>query len=209
MHKDDFIRAYFDDLEDKASFVMNLYDRGRRDEALILCCAYIAGLGTHLYWPATQDRLNFSRCLVEYGGQTLLCLVHPRALLDAVRGRGHVSLASVLESSLPLEPPELLEHERLLQLVTKHGPACLGNLDATWILGTVASVAYTRLRNPTAHRGRAPDFISFDRTTLNGEPVPDVGFPILSAGLKCALDSSRKLSLSTGKWFGHDYGNAS
>jgi hypothetical protein len=116
--KMEMIDAYFEDLQDKADFARNLYDSGRRDESLVLCCAYISALANHLYGGEKQDRLNFSRILVEHGKQEELALVHPRPLLDALRGCGATRIANVLESHLSLSPPELVsgpDLERLLK----------------------------------------------------------------------------------------------
>lgn len=71
--------------------------------------------------------------------------------------------------------------------------------------GTLAAIAYSRLRIPSVHGFRSVDAVSFEGTTFRGEPVPDIDFEMLHARLRRIAAAARELSLSSGKWFGHDY----
>ncbi len=76
------METFFDDLEQRAAFLAELFDGGRQDEALTLCCCYIDGLGGLLYGRScTGSARNFSRILREHGGERELDLISPLGLV--------------------------------------------------------------------------------------------------------------------------------
>ncbi len=81
----------------------------------------------------------------------------------------------------------------------------MADLSSLWPLGTLASIAYSRMRNPLAHYGGAPHAISFDLTTYRGQPAPEIRFELLLAGLQGTIDALQEISLHSDSWFGHDF----
>ena len=75
-----FIKAYFDDLAQRSTFLAELAETGHQKEALLLCCCYIEGIANHLCWPGSRNKQNFVRVLKEYGGEEVLCRIHPGQL---------------------------------------------------------------------------------------------------------------------------------
>lgn len=49
------------------------------------------------------------------------------------------------------------------------------------------------------------DGITFDKTTFKGQQVPPIEFTMLKNSLKSIADVAKGKSLSSKKWFGHDY----
>jgi hypothetical protein len=70
--------------------------------------------------------------------------------------------------------------------------------------GTFAAIVYSQMRLPSVHGFGPPDALSFDKTTFKGKQVPPIGFSMMHASLKRIVSATKELSLSTGKWFGHD-----
>jgi len=71
--------------------------------------------------------------------------------------------------------------------------------------GTFAAIVYDRFRTAAVHGFGPMDGISFDLTTFQGQPVPDIDFSMLHDCLKKVVAVARERSEKTGKWFGHDY----
>ena len=46
-----YIEIWFDDFDDRVQFLVQLWEDGRQDEALTLCCAYIDAIGGFLAHP--------------------------------------------------------------------------------------------------------------------------------------------------------------
>lgn len=204
--KRETIRAYFDRLQEKADFTAELNRTGHRDEALLLCCVYIEALGNRLYWPREGARANFARILVEHGGDTRLALVHPKVLLKALGSRKDLrGLADKLASRLPCDPVQLVTLEDLdarasMQLTDSERRL----LDEQKLLGTLASIAYARLRSSLAHLGGGPKAILFSQATYQGKAAPEVEFDSLHGALLRVISVLRRRSLDANAFFGHD-----
>jgi hypothetical protein len=205
--KREAIRAYFNRLQQKAEFTLELHRSGHRHEALLLCCVYIEALGNRLYWPEKGARRNFARVLLEHGGDSRLCLVHPKALLDALgSSKDMQAVAEKLEPLLTREPVRLLTFAELEALTSPHlteRERIL--LHGQRLLGTLGSIAYDRLRNPLAHLGGGPEVVLFSEATHEGETAPEIGFDPLNEALGKIISVARRSSLDANAWFGHDF----
>ena len=150
------IEGFFEDFEERVTFAHRLYQDGRRREALILICAYVEGMGTYLYYPAENSKRNFTTVLIEHGGDPNLSLVHPRFLLDSIRGRGAelAAVAAKVDAKLLTEPFELRSLEDTMAFVEADLTSAERELlqDSLW-LGSFAAAAYRELRIPFSHRG--------------------------------------------------------
>jgi hypothetical protein len=82
--KREVITAYFDDLERRVRFLGDLIAEGREIEGIILCCAYIEGLGNSVYPECRDSMRNFVRIIQDYGSADLLTWIHPGWLVSAL-----------------------------------------------------------------------------------------------------------------------------
>jgi hypothetical protein len=82
--KREFIRAFFDDAEERAKYLLDLGASGRASEASTLFLVYIDSFSQWLFWPRSRAGQNFVEALVTYGGDTEFALVHPLALIRAL-----------------------------------------------------------------------------------------------------------------------------
>jgi hypothetical protein len=208
--KASFIEAYFDDLKQRVDLLPNLYAEGYTNEALLLCCCYIEGLGASLYWPDEASARNFVRILEEYGSEEMLSYIHPRQLLSVLEARVPTlyqrisdrlaaAFATSQDALRTREEVVTLMHHQLTHEETQHLKNHLWR-------GTLASLVYSNLRSPLVHRlGASPILLS--QTTFRGQPVPILDFTLLYPRLIEILDRARKLSVTANSWFGHDFRN--
>lgn len=202
------IKDYFDDREAKVAFTRELYKNGRSDEAMILCCVYIESFGTALYWPLSGARRCFAQVLIEHGGEPEFSLIHPRALVEGLRGlcANCAKIADLLNQKLSGLPSELRTIPDFLSL-TRPGLSDdqASELESNIWYGTLAAIAYKRLRSAAVHCGAAPDYISFDQTSYKGGPAPELSFDLLYQGLSRVFAVCRKRSVESCRFFGHDF----
>jgi len=199
----EFIDAYLSDLDERVQFTDELFRMGRRQEALLLCCCYIDGLGRGLYYgsPGGSHR-KFVRIVSELGGLEFLGLIHPRKLMIALnssRDASHQEIRILLDpllrgTELVTETDFLTRAQPLLMT------AQLTKLGSVAWKGTMASLAYGDLRSPVVHALRGPDGISFDRTTYRGQPVPMIDFRVLRQALANILPVVRQRFVDAGTW---------
>ncbi|MFH0960580.1 MAG: hypothetical protein V1897_17975, partial [Pseudomonadota bacterium] len=81
----------------------------------------------------------------------------------------------------------------------------LENLKKQFWRGTFAAIVYSEIRNLSVHWFGPPDAISFDKTTFRDKPIPPIDFSMVHPCLKCVAFAAREKSISTEKWFGHDF----
>jgi hypothetical protein len=201
----DVIQAFFVVWDDKISFLKQLFDDARHDEAMTLCCAYIDGFAQALYWPCRHSGFNFVRALREHGGVAHLDLIYPTVFIHWARKREEQDhkwkdLSKKIESAfqaykdiLASEPDlrtalhQALRHNEL-QLVVRE----------LW-RGTLAHAAYQGLRNPFIHGLRGYGGILSDRVTYQGAMVPEINFSMLHQALTFIACHARELSEQSGR----------
>jgi hypothetical protein len=200
------IIAYFDDLDRKIDVLSRLAAHGFENEALTLCLVYIDGLAQALCWPDERNGVNYVRALCEYSGDVELGLVHPLQLARALEAMKHTwhPTAAAVRVAFPGPSYELCEVAAVLD--TLDGPLTGAQLTALatelW-RGTIAAVAYYRMRNPAVHHLGAAT-ISFGGTTLSGEPARPLDLARLQAAAKRLAAEAKRRSLEAGEWFGND-----
>ena len=206
-----FISAFFDDMEKKAAYLEELYRSKHRDEARILCSCYIDWLASALYWPNNQTNLNYVRSLRECSNEAIFLHIHPKMLIQAfakLSGRGkkwatiHVKTLDVLSGA---EKRLHGEEETMDMLAPKLDQAELQDVKREIWRGTFASVVYDQFRVASVHAFGPPDSTTFDGTTFEDKPVPNIDFFMVHDCLKKIIAAARRVSVETGKWFGHDY----
>ncbi len=71
--------------------------------------------------------------------------------------------------------------------------------------GTLANAAYEWLRNPFIHTLRGYGGLSFDSTTYQGKPIPDIEFNTIYAALLNIVQHARSVSERSGKLFKQNF----
>ena len=201
-----FIREFFVDLAEKASYAQALYLARRRDEARLLACIYIESLGNGLYYPETPFSRNFCRALIEHSASERLSLVAGKWLLKRLPWK---SIASPPRAELEgmlraIDIDEaVLYGDFLLTARPLLSPKSFAVLEREIWRGTTAMVLYSELRSPGVHWFGSPGGISFSETTFRSLPLGRIGFEDLHAALETILEYTKGVSLSSGNWFGN------
>jgi hypothetical protein len=199
-----FIEAFFDDLQSRINFTRELHKTGHRDEAVLLCGCYIDGLGNYLYSDSGTHE-KFVRVVCEYGDAEFLTRIHIRQLresLDKMSGKKAVAALRALDTAFPEVPNELLTEAQVLDPLKEMDDETRMWLTEQLWRGTLASVAYTRLRSPSVHELGAPGGIAFDDSRIDGDPVPTIDFDLLYS-IACRVNAAaRDMSLETEQFFG-------
>jgi hypothetical protein len=203
-----FIEAFFEDLKNRAAFTQELEDSGHDNEARLLCCCYIEGLGNWLYQPNTSTAQNFVTALRDHGGEPTLALILPPRLDRALP---YKSASQAIASAVHLTLQSLPLHEALTEAELMAKVGLLIGTDGQKFLsdnlwrGTVANIVYERIRGGGVHWLGSPDTVSFSITKHNGASLPEVDYYMLKAALDRVLVYARTISLETGKWFGTEW----
>ena len=205
--KRDFIRAFFDDAEERAKYLLDLRASSRANEASTLCLVYIDSFSQWLFWPRSRAGQNFVEALVTHGGDSEFALVYPLALTRAFAAMKEPwkTFATRLEGLFPSPPYSLYSRADFLThpgLGFTQAEAKL--LEAELWRGSIANVVYTRLRNPSVHNFRRAAEVSFDPTTYQGQPVQPITFSRLHDALMRLIAEARRRSMANNQWFGND-----
>jgi len=204
--KSESIADFFDDAHSRAVHLLDLH-AGRPAEASTLCLVYIDSFSQWLFWPRSQTGRNFVEALVEHGGDPEFALIHPLALTRAFEAmKGHwKDFATRLGGLFPGPAYSLrAKSEFLAEVAPGFTQSEAKLLEAELWRGTIASVVYTRLRNPSVHSFRRAAEISFDSTTYQGEPARPITFQRLHQALLKLIAEARARSMANNQWFGND-----
>ena len=205
--KRDYIVAFFDDARDRANFLLDLHRKSYRSEALTLCLVYIDSFSQWLFWPRDQSGRNFVDALVEFGGDSDYALLHPLAVIRTfatMKGQ-RKDFSARVQNLFPGPQYSLLEKSEFLKRISDaFSRKELKLLEAELWRGTIANIAYTRLRNPSVHNFGREWEISFDNTSFNGNSTRNLTFERLHWGLLGLIDEARRRSLVNNQWFGND-----
>ena len=196
----DWIRVFLEDLEKKAAFLKELYEKGNKDEALLLCCCYIDGLANNLYGGKRSNK-NFIRAMEEFGEEKHWGLIHPDQL---IRNMLRACTPSTKENK-PLkilvekikENPSIFDWKLFSDKEIIQGITLQINLTQKEISllkknlwrGKFANIVYDQMRTPFVHRlgiGGSHAFF-FSKTIHNGGHLPPLDFDGLYPILKRIL----------------------
>lgn len=138
-----FIETFFDDLDGKVRFVEELYSQGRRDEAIMLCCVYLDGLGNFLSGSSAGSAENFCRVLIDHSREEVFGFILPHRLAERVPWKsaptgGHGALDPALRALPKLEA--FVESELVATLTTKVPESTLRWLERHLWRGSVANL---------------------------------------------------------------------
>lgn len=200
------ISAFFDNLDMKIKFLVELANSGHRDEAFLLCCCYIDWLGLG-FWRNEGSCFSFVQVLTKYGGEEVLLYIHPKMFEEALAKLRGKWAGLVLKKVLPILQQSrgrvYTQNDMIALLSHKLTTDERTRLKSHLWRGTLAAIVYSWIRSPAVHEFGALD-VSFDNTTFQGLQVPTIHFLMLHDCLKRIANVAREKSLSTKKWFGHD-----
>ena len=200
------IEADFDNLERRADLLLRLKKMGFEEEALLLCCCYIEGMG-NLYFGGGGRQLNFYRILKNFGGEEMLMHIHPKQLWIGLRTAKNLqTIGQKIGITLRKVEKKLYTEEDVLALVAHllNKEEMTKLKDNLW-RGTLAALAYKEFRSPAVHELGGAKSFSFEGTTFKGEPAPVLDFSLLYEGMLNILRNMREKSTKTGTYFGQDF----
>ena len=198
---------FFSMAEDRVRFVEELVRRGRYAEALILCLTYVDSFAHWLYWPRQGVGENFVEALGAYEPEPFLALVHPLQFIRALSKLKEPwkERAKVVERLFPGPDYHLLTRaDFVAKMSGSFRTQELNELNRELWRGTVGSVAYELLRNPSVHNFAGNWSVLFEQTYHNGAWAGLFGIDRLLPPLKAMVAAARDRSLSTGEWFGNN-----
>jgi hypothetical protein len=202
--KRQFMDAFFEELNGKIDFLPELRAAGRADEALMLCCLYLDGLGNWLTSEPGTTR-NFCIALMNHGGEEVLTLVPPHLLAEKLPWKSAPTGASTTLKKRLMDLPqyEALSQAELLAAVEKDTPEDhLKWLGSEIWRGTLANVVHSRIRSLNVHYLGSAGGLSFSNTKYHGQEIPEIDFKTLMRALRRIAAYARVTSLDTNKWFG-------
>ncbi len=204
--KREAIAAYFDRAEQRHAFLVRLLGDGHDPEAMTLCLTYIDSFAQWLFWPRCDSGRNFVEALSRIGDDPLFAAVHPLQLGRAFRGMRdpRPQFAARIETLYPGPRYELQDQPAVVVALEPHLQAAeLQQARGELWRGTIAAIAYYRLRNPSVHSFGAAA-LSLDGATWRGRPVPDLDFQRLHPAAGRLIAEARHRSEANNQWFGND-----
>ncbi len=210
-----YIEAFFEGFDKKIAFLSELYEMKRRDEACVLCACYIDWLASALYWPDERNNFNFVRVLMEFGGNEIFSYIHPKMLEDAIQNKTIKRTKPVLKwtaiydkisPALQKAYGRLYDQKEIISLLPPlvSSPE-IENIKKELWRGTYAAIVYVKFRNPAVHEFGPPSGTTFQNTLFKGQQVPAIDFKMLYTSLKLIAAIAQGKSITSKKWFGHDY----
>jgi hypothetical protein len=208
--KMEFINAFFDGLDNKADYLIELYQAGRRYEARILCACYLDGLASALCWPDERSNYNYVKILKEHGGNEVFGCIHPKMLDEALvklskRGKKWKTIHESIAGTLMAAEGHLYKEKEIIEMVAPLLKSTQVELikNELW-RGSFAAIVYDQFRVAAVH-SFGPPGTTFSNTTFKGKPVPQIDFSMVRDCLRRITDVARARSEKSCKWFGHDY----
>jgi len=201
------IAAFFNDAREGAAFLCALHANGRAPEAFTLCLVYIDSFSQWLFWPRDRTGQNFVEALVDYGGDPDFGLIHPLAVTRAFGAmKDHwKDFGARLHGLFPGPAYSLYgRSEFFTEIAGAFTSQETKLLEAELWRGTIANIAYTRLRNPSVHNFRRAAKLSFDNTTYQGQPARALTFGRLHQALLGLVGEAESRSIANNQWFGND-----
>jgi hypothetical protein len=204
--KQRFIEAFFDDLQQRVNLTEELFERDLGNEARLLCCCHIEGLGNWLNPDLPAGARTFVKVVADHGGDPELVLILPKRLTDSLPWKSaSPAVKAELRATLVMMPQDeaYTESDFIAALPSSTTAEARSFLQREMWRGTVASIAYEHIRSLGAHWLGSSSGVSFSSTTHQGVPVPTVDYPMLKNALDRILSHARAVSLTSQKWFGH------
>lgn len=199
---------YFDKWAQRLAFLDQLAASDHADEALLLACCYIDALANNLYPGDEGSHRKFVRVLSEHSDNPVFATVYPHQVLEFLASKNaswakqfHNRLASHLKG---LVGP-LLDEDAFLDALQPplNAQECEQLRRHLW-RGSIASVLYTHVRSEAVHNF-PPINVVFSVSVFGGEPIRDLNYDLVGPAVKAVLLACHDITLSTGKYYGHDF----
>lgn len=197
------ITSFFKEKQRQFEFLNKLFEQGHTQEALILCCCYIEGLGNLLYREGNKNKFHFVKILTEYGGDsTLFPMLHPAYLKRDILASKELDKVTkdIIIKKLETLETKLYTEEEILSLLSEIPPRFQDIIkrNVAW-RSTMAAFVYSEMRSTHIHRLIGPNYPDY---SSDGTPVPQ--FQDLYSALMNIHKRMTDISISEAKWFGHD-----
>jgi hypothetical protein len=205
--KREVIVTFFDGAEARVAFLRDLAQTGHEPEAMTLCLTYIDSFGQWLCWPAASAGRNFVDAVVQFGGEPLMGLVHPRQAQGAFGSMKAPwrTMSDEIARTFPGPSFALLPVPAFLDaLAGRLTSAELDRLRQEVWRATGANIAYQYLRNPSVHLFAASSGIWLSQTTYAGSSIPPLGLDLLLRCVRGLVAEARRRSEANWQWFGND-----
>jgi hypothetical protein len=199
------INDWWDKFEGNIDFLADLVKMGREHEAIILCAAYLDGVGGALAPSGAKNGPSFCDALSKHEKSPYLSLVHPLQMIRAAGksaalkpGGVWQNIESKLQARFPGPTFELLPQADFITQVTPILTSQeLGDVRANLWKGTIAGVVYEWIRNPAIHELGSTPTLSFGQTGYHGFPVPSINLDFLVPVLRRMTKTARAKSIAT------------
>lgn len=191
----EIIDAYWDDLDERATYLMVLLGAGRNNEALTLCAAYLEGVAHALVATRATTPDTFSDETEELSSDPYLSLCHPLQLVRVVGLTDGLSKSARLSLASVFPGPEytLLHQQQALDYVRSTLTYVESELveRRLWKC-TIAYVIYDFIRTQSFERREGTRTIGLGPAFHEGNPEYDLSVPELVALLRGMIGEARE-----------------
>lgn len=196
------IEAYYNDIEQRISFLKELHDGGHNNEALMLCCCYIEALGSQRYHDSERKAQNFCTILEEDSGNLIFGLIHPVLALKVLGSKKlFQENFSSIETALSSLGNTLCNKEKFYELIEPLTTARQHEWFTENIFKlTIAAISYDQVRSELVH-DISTSTVNFNGTTFNGVQVPSLNFDILYRALQNIFSNAKYQSVNVNQWY--------
>lgn len=195
------IEAYWDDVQERVLFLMQLMEAGRHREALTLCATYLEAVAHALVSMRADRDDSFEDEVEERSSDPYLILVHPLQLVRVAATIEGLAPQSVRTLSEIFPGPELtlLHREEAITVIR----ASLDDHEAALVERvlwkcSIAYVLYDFLRSQSFKRREGARSIGLGATPHEGPPVQGLSVPELVGLLQGMVAEARARSHTTG-----------
>jgi hypothetical protein len=186
------------------AFLVELAQSGHDDEALLLCCCYIEGLGQWFYPNEKSSWRCFVRVLREHSGNEFLGHVVPGFLVAALTDKDESSAKKrelavhLLEKFRGKEANLYAEPDFLKVASTSLNAPSIHLMKKELWRGTVASGGYQYIRCTWVHGIFGGSAIVFPPMTYKGKSPPRLEFSVLHSALCRLVQKLTEICIAAG-----------
>lgn len=198
----EIIDAYWDDVDERVSYLSALLGAGRHNEALTLCATYLEAVAHALVSTNAVASEQFADELEEHASDPYLTLVHPLQLVRMAAQLNGLSPSALhgLNAIFPGPEHTLLHQSQALDIVR----STLAYPDATLIersiwKGTIAYVVYDFIRTQSFRRREGALTVGLGTAFREGVSMQGLSVPELVSLLHSMVAEARARSLATGQ----------
>lgn len=197
----ELIDAYWNDVDERALYVMVLLGAGRNSEALTLCAAYLEGVAHALVAARVAEPAAYSDETEELASDPYLSLVHPLQLVRVVAVTDGLSKGARLALAQIFPGPDLtlLHPQQALETVR----ATLTYVESEIVERnlwkcTIAYVIYDFIRGQSFKRREGTRTVGLGAAFHEGTAEYDLSVPELVALLRGMIAEARERSHQSG-----------